>query len=32
VLVDPRGFLILRYPAGYDGNLLRKDLARLIKG
>jgi hypothetical protein len=32
VLVDPRGFLILSYPAGYDGNLLRKDLARLIKG
>ncbi|HVT33338.1 MAG TPA: hypothetical protein VHE32_11870 [Rhodanobacteraceae bacterium] len=32
VLLDPRGFLILSYPAGYDGNLLRKDLARLIKG
>ena len=32
VLVDPHGFLILSYPAGYDGNLLRKDLARLIKG
>jgi hypothetical protein len=32
VLVDPHGFLILEYPAGYDGNLLRKDLARLIKG
>lgn len=31
VLVDPRGFLILSYHAGYDGNLLRKDLARLIK-
>jgi hypothetical protein len=31
-LVDPHGFLILGYPAGYDGNLLRKDLARLIKG
>jgi hypothetical protein len=32
VLVDPHGFLILSYPAGYDGNLLRRDLARLIKG
>jgi hypothetical protein len=32
VLIDPHGFLILSYPAGYDGNLLRKDLARLIKG
>jgi len=32
VLVDPHGFLILSYPAGYDGNLLKKDLARLIKG
>lgn len=32
VLVDPHGFVILSYPAGYDGNLLRKDLARLIKG
>ena len=31
-LVDPHGFLILSYPAGYDGNLLKKDLARLIKG
>ncbi|MGH8171968.1 MAG: hypothetical protein ACREPX_02400 [Rhodanobacteraceae bacterium] len=31
-LVDPHGFLILQYPAGYDANLLRKDLARLIKG
>lgn len=30
--VDPHGFLILTYAAGYDGNLLRKDLARLIKG
>ncbi|MEP7044745.1 MAG: hypothetical protein ABI843_16885 [Dokdonella sp.] len=28
---DPHGFLVLRYPLGYDGNLLRKDLARLIK-
>jgi hypothetical protein len=32
VLVDPHGFVILSYPVGYDGNLLRKDLARLIKG
>jgi cytochrome oxidase Cu insertion factor (SCO1/SenC/PrrC family) len=32
VLVDPHGLVILRYPAGYDANLLRKDLARLIKG
>jgi hypothetical protein len=32
VLVDPHGFLILSYPAGYDANLLKKDLARLIKG
>ena len=31
-LVDPHGFLILHYPAKYNGNLLRKDLARLIKG
>lgn len=28
---DPRGFLALRYAAGYDGNLLRKDLTRLVK-
>ena len=32
VAVDPHGFLVLRYAAGYDGNLLRKDLARLVKG
>ena len=31
VLVDPHGFLVLSYPAGYDANLMRKDLARLIK-
>jgi hypothetical protein len=31
-LADPHGFLVLRYPVGYDGNGLRKDLARLIKG
>lgn len=29
---DPHGFLVLRYPPGYDGNGLRKDLARLVKG
>ncbi|WP_395679425.1 hypothetical protein [Dokdonella sp.] len=29
---DPHGFLVLRYPIGYDGNKLRKDLARVIKG
>lgn len=32
VLIDPHGFLVLSYPAGYDANRLRKDLARLIKG
>ncbi len=29
--VDPHGFLVLRYPVGYDASKLRKDLARLIK-
>jgi hypothetical protein len=29
--VDPNGSLVLRYPVGYDGTPLRKDLARLIK-
>lgn len=28
---DPNGRLVLRYPVGYDGSALRKDLARLIK-
>lgn len=28
---DPHGFLVLRYPVGYDANKLRKDLARLVK-
>jgi hypothetical protein len=28
---DPHGFLVVRYPVGYDGSKLRKDLARLIK-
>mgnify|MGYP000958230582 CR=1 FL=1 len=31
VLVDPRGFLALRYPAGFDAAGLRKDIARLVK-
>ncbi|MGA9341859.1 MAG: hypothetical protein WBV61_05945 [Rhodanobacteraceae bacterium] len=30
-LVDPNGFLILRYGEGYDGSGLRKDLARVVK-
>lgn len=30
-LADPRGFLALRYDAGYDARQLRKDLARLVK-
>ncbi len=28
---DPHGFLVLRYPVGYDANKLRKDLERVIK-
>jgi hypothetical protein len=28
---DPNGLLVLRYPVGYDGTPLSKDLARLIK-
>jgi hypothetical protein len=28
---DPHGFLIIRYAQGYDGNLMRKDLERLVK-
>ncbi|MCK9539311.1 hypothetical protein [Dokdonella sp.] len=31
-IADPHGFLVLRYPVGYDANRLRKDLARVIKG
>jgi cytochrome oxidase Cu insertion factor (SCO1/SenC/PrrC family) len=31
LLIDPHGFLVLSYPPGYDANLLRKDLARLVK-
>lgn len=30
-LVDPNGFLILRYAEGYDGNGLRRDMTRLVK-
>jgi len=29
-LVDPSGFLMLRYTAGFDANGLKKDLTRLI--
>lgn len=28
---DPNGLLVLRYPVGYEGTPLSKDLARLIK-
>src|SRR5690606_14621812 len=30
-LVDPHGYLVLRYAEGFDPNGLRKDLSRLIK-
>lgn len=30
-LVDPSGFLVMRYPPGFDPAGLRKDLARLLK-
>lgn len=30
-LVDPNGFVVLRYPAGFDPGDLRTDLARLLK-
>ena len=30
-VVDPHGFLVLRYPAGYDGRGISKDLQRLMK-
>lgn len=30
-LVDPHGYLVLHYPAGFDPNGLRRDLSRLIK-
>ena len=29
-LIDPNGQAVLRYPAGFDANGLRKDVARLI--
>jgi hypothetical protein len=30
-LVDPHGFLVLRYREGFDPSGLRKDLSRLIR-
>lgn len=30
-LIDPSGFLVMRYPPGFDPSGLRKDLARLLK-
>lgn len=30
-LVDPNGFLVLRYPAGFDATKLRRDVTRLVK-
>lgn len=30
ILVDPRGYIALRYPPGFDPNGLRKDLSRLL--
>lgn len=30
-LVDPNGFVVLRYPPGFDAAGLRRDLGRLIK-
>ncbi|TCT20058.1 hypothetical protein EDC34_11317 [Thermomonas haemolytica] len=30
-LVDPNGFVVLRYPSGFDPGDLRSDLARLLK-
>jgi len=30
-LVDPNGFVVLRYAAGFDPGDLRTDLARLLK-
>ncbi|MCB1554701.1 MAG: hypothetical protein KDJ14_12910 [Xanthomonadales bacterium] len=30
-LVDPHGYLVLHYPAGFDPRGLRRDLGRLIK-
>ena len=30
-VIDPNGFVILRYPAGFDPADLRSDVARLLK-
>jgi hypothetical protein len=30
-LVDPYGFVVMRYPSGFDPGDLRSDLARLLK-
>lgn len=30
-LIDPRGFLVMRYPPGFDVAGLREDVARLLK-
>lgn len=30
-VIDPAGYLVLRYPPGFDPNGLRKDLQRLIR-
>lgn len=30
-LVDPHGYLVMHYPAGFDPSGLRKDLARLVR-
>ena len=30
-LIDPNGFLVMRYAPGFDPTGLRKDLARLLK-
>lgn len=30
-LVDPHGFLVMRYPEGFDPSGLRRDLGRLVK-
>ena len=30
-VIDPNGFVILRYPAGFDPGHLREDVGRLLK-
>ena len=30
-VIDPNGFVILRYPPGFDPGHLREDVARLLK-